>query len=118
MTYKRLTLIRTWLILGLGLVFSAGLYLTAAPDPVDPVGYDDPRSTKVYERQMMLYGGKANLLASQLRDGFVGLWHGRSLAFTVGALSVVSAYLFWLISHHPDFDPDHPSRREKEKTRE
>ena len=113
MTYKRLTLIRAWLIAVLGLGFSVGLYFTAPPDPVDPVGYDDPRATKVYQRQMELYGGKANLLGSQIHDWFFGLWHGRSLAFTVGSLSVVSAYLFWLFAHHPDFDPEHPAHRGK-----
>ncbi len=76
---------------------AAGLviYLTAGPPPENPLGYR-PEDTKRYLRQMEVYGGKANVMAAGFREWFDGLWHGRSLAFTVAALSVLIAlaYLF------------------------
>jgi len=47
--------------------------------------------SKKYLRDVEVVGGKANLLATQLRHWFSGLWHGRSLAFTVAVLSVLAA---------------------------
>ncbi len=50
-----------------------------------------PEDSKQYVREMELYGGKANLLAGELREWLGGLWHGRSLAFTLLALSALVA---------------------------
>lgn len=58
----------------------------------------DAQDSKQYLRAMELYGGKANLLASELRQWFNGLWHGTRLAVTVACITVVVAGLFWLIS--------------------
>jgi len=47
--------------------------------------------SKQYLRTMEVYGGKANVFAADLRHWFSGLWHGRTLAFTVAVLAVIVA---------------------------
>ena len=44
-----------------------------------------PGDSKKYLRELELYGGKANVLATELRGWFAGLWQGKSLAFIVAA---------------------------------
>jgi len=82
-----------------GFIAALAIYLTATPPPGNPLGYQ-PEDTKRYLREMELYGGKANLLVSEFRQWFEGLWHGRSLAFTVALLSVLLA-LAWLVASTP-----------------
>ena len=59
--------------------------------PEDDALEQQLQQTKQYQRQMEEYGGTANLLASQFRDWFSGLWHGRTLGITVFCLSVLLA---------------------------
>jgi hypothetical protein len=47
--------------------------------------------TKLYRHDLEVYGGRANVLADDFREWFAGLWRGRSLAFTVAALTVAVA---------------------------
>lgn len=77
-------------ILIAGLLSAIVIYWNAAPPPELPLGAD-PEESKQYLRQMELYGGKANVLGEELREWFDGLWHGRSLAFTVGLLALLLA---------------------------
>jgi len=95
----RLYLIGT-LVLLVGLGSSLFIYLKAGNDPDDPVGYEitggevdpiAPNDSKRYLRDMEMYGGKANILASELTSWFAGLWHGRSLAFTLSGLSILTS---------------------------
>jgi hypothetical protein len=78
-----------------GLAAAIVIYAHAAPAPEYPLG-SDPEDSKVYLRQLELYGGKANVLAVELRQWFDGLWHGRSLAFTVAVLAALVAAGFRL----------------------
>ncbi len=72
-----------------GLLVSCFLYVRATrPGADDEERADD---SKQYLRQMEVYGGAANVLASELREWFIGLWSGRSLAFTVAFLSLLVA---------------------------
>jgi len=82
------------------------IYARARPSAANPLGYD-PNDTKSYIRQMEYYGGQANLLASDIREWFSGLWHGRNLAFTVAALTLVAAFLIWFFGR-PVEDADNP----------
>ncbi len=75
-------------ILALGVLVGVAIYARAVQTADDGQRLED---TKQYLRQMEVYGGTANVLASELREWFDGLWHGRSLAFTVVFLSVVLA---------------------------
>jgi hypothetical protein len=70
--------------------FAAGLLIYFTATPSDLLG-ERPEDSKRYLRQMEIYGGKANILASEIRERFAGLWHGRALAFTVAGLSVLLA---------------------------
>ncbi len=72
-----------------GLVAACVIYVTASVAPGGAV--ERPEDTKQYLRQMEVYGGKANVLASQAREWFGELWHGKRLAGTVAVLSLVLA---------------------------
>ena len=80
------------LILVAGLACAAVLYVTAPP-PSGDAGGQRPDESKKYLREMEVYGGKANLLATDLRQWFETLWHGRPLAFTVAFLTLLLAFL-------------------------
>jgi hypothetical protein len=61
-----------------------------------------PEDSKKYLRDLQLYGGKANVLMDELRRWFVGLWHGKSLAFTIACISIfVSFGVFYAANHLP-----------------
>jgi hypothetical protein len=40
-------------------------------------------------RSLELYGGKANLLLDELRRWFIGLWQGKTLAFTLCGMTIL-----------------------------
>jgi hypothetical protein len=87
-------------ILVAGLAASAAIYWRATSPTANPLGYD-PADTKSYLRQMEVYGGTANELATELRLWFASLWHGERLAFTVAFLTLVSAWAYWFFSRPP-----------------
>ena len=99
-------------ILLAGFVSALLIYATAKPDPANPLGYE-PEDSKVYLRDMELYGGKANLLASEFRQWLESLWHGRRLAGTVIFLTLV-LLLFFLVVSTP-LPPADPSPRPERK---
>jgi hypothetical protein len=83
-------------ILAAGLGAALALYLSASPRGPNPLGFE-PEDSKRYLRDVEMYGGKINLLATQIRGAWNGLWQGRNLAFTVGGLSLLLALAFWLV---------------------
>jgi len=86
-------------ILAIGLAASAVLYWKATlPDP-NPLG--DPEDSKQYLRQMQVYGGTANVMASEIRLWFESLWHGTRLAYTVAFLTLLTAGAYWLFTRPP-----------------
>jgi hypothetical protein len=82
-----------------GLGSALVIYLTATPTPANPLGYE-PEDSKQYLRQMEVYGGKTNVLASEFRQWFDSLWHGRRLAVTTVCLTFVFL-LFFLVGSTP-----------------
>ena len=70
-----------------------------------------PGESKKYLRDMELYGGKANVIADELRRWVVGLWQGKSLAYTVACIAIVTSFgVFYVASHLPSRqDPDVPN---------
>jgi hypothetical protein len=80
-------------ILIAGAIASVAIWLSTADD----LG-DDLEETKPYLRQLEVYGGKANLLATQIRHGLYAALHGRGLAWTVlviaAALALLVQFLF------------------------
>src|SRR5437870_2266307 len=93
MTGRRLRFVAA-AILVVGLTGAIWIYLAAAPVTGDALGYNAAES-KQYLRTMELYGGKANVLAAELRQWFEGLWHGTRLAYTVACATVLLAGVFW-----------------------
>src|SRR4051812_9484606 len=111
---KRLYLIGA-LVLALGLG-SAALIYTNAEDSADiAIGYEvvngvtypiAARDSKAFQHDVRLYGGKFALLSDEFTDWFASLWHGRKLAFTVAALSVVVSAGLILVASGSRSDSD------------
>jgi hypothetical protein len=93
------------------------IYVTATPVPANPLGYD-PEDSKQYLREMEVYGGKANLLASAFRQWFDSLWHGRRLAVTVVCLTLLLLLFFWVASTPlpPEVGPSPPRDQKPDRT--
>jgi hypothetical protein len=99
------------IILLVGLGSAVLIYRTAENNSYGALGYEVeggsvypimPEDSKKYLRDLELYGGKANELADELRRGFVGLWHGKSLAFTVASITIfISFGVFYAANHLP-----------------
>lgn len=66
--------------------------LSAAPSPFDL----EPSDSKSYLRQVEMMGGKANLVASGIRQWLTGLFQGTTLAYTVFGFALAVAVVFWL----------------------
>jgi hypothetical protein len=82
-------------ILVTGFVAAFFIYFSAIPS-VDRAG-ERPEDSKRYLRQMEVYGGPANVLASELREWFEARWHGEALAFTVAFLSILLAGVAFIV---------------------
>ncbi len=85
-------------ILLAGLSSAVLIYQKADRDTRAVLGYEAadgsaypimPEDSKRYAHDMEQFGGKANVLADELRRWFVGLWQGKSLAYTVACISIV-----------------------------
>ncbi len=105
------------IILLVGLGSAMLIYRTAENHPKGVLRYEGeggsvypimPGESKKYLRDMELYGGKANVIADEFRRWVVGLWHGKSLAYTVACISIVTSFgVFYAASHLPSRqDPD------------
>jgi hypothetical protein len=94
------------LLVGLG--SSLAIYLTAV-DTVEDATISAFENSKAYRHDLELYGGKVNVLANDLMSWFEGLWHGKTLAFTVAAITLVTAAVLFLIAYyllHDDMPDD------------
>ncbi len=83
-------------ILVLGFAAGTVLYIAARPAQ-DDLLREEEEASKVYQRQMEVYGGKANVFASQVREWLAGLWHGKTLGVTVACLSALLALVVFLV---------------------
>ncbi len=103
---RRLYLISA-IIMVVGLGSATLIYHSAANAQRDVLGYEVgtdgkiypilPEDSKAYQRSLEIYGGKANVLADEFRRWFAGLWQGKTLAYTVAFISIItSAILFSL----------------------
>ncbi|NWJ40633.1 MAG: hypothetical protein HXX12_06640 [Geothrix sp.] len=87
----------TALLLAAGLGAALAIYLATAPQATNPLGYE-PMNTKKYLRDLELYGGKVNVLATEFMGWWNDRWQGRNLATTVACLTVLAAGGFWLLA--------------------
>ncbi len=98
-------------ILLVGLGAAVLIYETSRDHLTGVAAYEDgdgsvypvsPEDSKQYLRGLQLYGGTANVLADELRLWFDGLWHGKSLAFTIAWITIfISAVVFYAASRLP-----------------
>ena len=112
------------IILLVGLGSAVLIYLTAEDDSESVVGYEivggnvyptAPENSKIYVHDLELFGGKAAVLADEFSRWFAGLWHGKSLAFTVAFISIVISLGFFFVAYH---SPPDVSDVQDEKDRE
>ena len=96
MTGRRLRFVAAATLV-VGLASAIWIYLNAASSTGDTLGYN-PEETKQYLRTLELYGGKANVMAAELRQWFASLWHGTRLAYTVACGTALLAGAFWFVS--------------------
>ena len=99
------------IILLVGLGSAVLIYRTAENDSNSVLGYEIiggqaypimPEDSKMYLRDLQLYSGKAGVLADEFRRWFVGLWYGKSLAFTVAYITLfISFVVFYAANHLP-----------------
>jgi hypothetical protein len=99
------------LILILGLAGAVWIYQTEANASKSVLGYEEgggsvypvaPEDSKMFIRDLELYGGKANVFAYQLRGWFASLWHGKSLAVLVGCSTILISFgLFYAANYLP-----------------
>lgn len=89
------------IILLVGLGSAILIYQRAGNDANRVLGYEErdgslypimPEDSKQYLRDLELYGGKANVLADEFRRWFVGLWHGKSLAFILACTTIFISF--------------------------
>jgi hypothetical protein len=85
-------------ILVIGLGCAGAIYLRAGSGAMPAYELEE---TKPYLRTLELYGGTANVLATEFRHWLSSLWHGQRLAFTVAFLTLVTACICWLLSWAP-----------------
>ncbi len=97
------------LVLLLGLGSSVWIYQTTVNDSKGVLGYEEgggsiypvaPDDSKMFIRDLELYGGKANVFAYQLRRWFAGLWRGKSLAVIVGCSTILISFGFFYAANH------------------
>ncbi len=97
-------------ILLAALVAAVVIYLRAASEPETLLELS-PETSKKYLRDLETIGGTANVLAVETETWFAGLWHGRSLAWTVAVLGLLLAlgYVFFAV-----ILPPYPGRDESD----
>jgi hypothetical protein len=110
------------IILLIGLGSAVVVYLTAANAPDNGLGYQvengtiypmSPGDTKIYRRNMELYGGRANVIVDDIRQWFAGLWHGRHLAYTLTVITVLVVQGFLFVTNPVPLENEHDDRGAK-----
>jgi hypothetical protein len=85
------------------------VYQRAEEDMSRVLGYESgeespspilPEDSKKYLRDLELYGGKANVLATELRLWFVGLFQGKALAFTLACITIGTSFVVFYMANH------------------
>jgi hypothetical protein len=107
--HKRLFHLLSAGILLVGLSGAVLIYQQADRDERAALGYEAadgsvypimPEDSKRYLHDLEQYGGMANVLADEFRRWFVGLWQGKSLAFTVACISMVLSLAVLYAANH------------------
>ncbi len=86
-------------ILVLGLLSAASVYLRAGAVQ-DNTLLNEYEYSKRYQHDLELYGGKANIVATEITNWFIGLWRGKRLAYTIACITVLVSYGFFIAARH------------------
>jgi hypothetical protein len=99
-------------ILAVGLVSAVIIYFTAGEVP-ENVLVSETEDFKKYVRSLELYGGKANVLAVEFMNWFNGLWRGKSLAYTIGVITIIVSCGIFFVAYHmgPGSKPGQDDKR-------
>ncbi len=107
----RLYLIATIvLIVGLGIAIT--VYLTAESSS-DNTWVREFESSKRYEHELEVYGGEMNVLLDRFNRWFAGLWHGKSLAYTIACITIVVSAGIFLVAFASPSNPKPAAPAEK-----
>jgi hypothetical protein len=96
------------IIMFVGLGSAILIYQTAGNDSDSVLGYEiiggaaypiSPEDSRTYRRDLELYGGKAAVVTDDFSRWFVGLWHGKSLAFIVAGISIFMSFVFFFAAN-------------------
>ena len=80
-----------WAVLCVGALAALLIDLLSPP----PLAVPDWAADRAYSFEVERIGGKAALYIAQFNRWFFALWHGKSLATTVGVLAVLLAVCFF-----------------------
>lgn len=92
------------IIMLIGLGSAVFIYQSAGDNSGSVLGYEiidgsaypiRPEDSRMYRRDLELYGGKSAVVVDDFSRWFVGLWHGKSLAFTVAGISIFISFMFF-----------------------
>jgi hypothetical protein len=99
-----------WLLLLVGWSFAAVIYINAASDSAIE-STESIVGGRSYDYNIERIGGKAALYAARFNEWLGGLWHGRTLSYTVAVLTLVLAIAcFWVASLISEPMPDETDR--------
>jgi hypothetical protein len=84
----------------IGMGSSLFIYSTSVEIDTEGLLGNQLEESKSYRRSLELYGGKANLLASQFMQWFGGLWHGKDLGITIAWITGVLCALLLFVAYN------------------
>jgi len=104
------------IILLVGLGSAILIYLTAGDASENLLIYEFEHSN-AYRHNLELYAGKWNVLADEFSRWFDGLWHGRSLAFTVACIFIFISFVVFFVAYHLPADTTNIAEDESKQDR-
>jgi hypothetical protein len=95
----RMNRVRAFMLMVLLVGFSSSALIYRQATATSSVAVDlESQDSKKYLRDLEVIGGKANVVASDIRHGFISLWEGERLAGTVAVVTVLVATGFWVVT--------------------
>jgi hypothetical protein len=93
-------------IMLIGMGSAALIYFTAGEIDTEALLGNQIEESKSYRRSLELYGGKANLLASEFTQWFNSLWHGKSLGTTIAWITGCLCLVIVLVAYNLPSDSE------------
>jgi hypothetical protein len=94
---------RKWLNLISIIIFLVGfgssvlIYQRVGNNPYDAFDFGN---SKLYRHNLEVYGGKFSVIMDDFRRWFLGLWHGKSLAFIIACTTIIISFGFFYVANH------------------